>query len=148
MTFKVDDGQDAIFDIASNPARKIIWHNLLFSSGTMSPGTHTVQITQNVHLNSSGDGTLFLDYFTYTPSDKTDRNGLRLLVDDHDPRIRYGQNWVPQDSNTDFFRHTTTQSTVAGSSFEFEFEGEVLPLMSCSRPNVLLKALALRYTDA
>lgn len=66
---------------------------------------------------------MFVDYITYTPTNSTPRNGLRFLVDDRDPRVKYGTGWS-QDSRTELVYNTATYSQDSGSQFEFEFEGE------------------------
>ncbi|KAJ7676356.1 hypothetical protein B0H17DRAFT_1207342 [Mycena rosella] len=93
-----------------------LYHEALWTSPTMSEGTHQLVITQIV---AQSGGVLYLDYLTY---DTTSAAGP-YFIDDSDSRITYTPAWTKFDATQNDFQHTSQESTSQGDSLTFEFEG-------------------------
>jgi hypothetical protein len=104
-----------------DPSKELLYHEALYTSGILEDKEHTLLMTQTAVSNSSA---IFLDYFTYTPSNKSTRDDSQLLLDDHDERITYSPGWNKEEQQGLFVMHTMSSSTNSGSSFQVEFEGD------------------------
>lgn len=56
-------------------------------------------------MNSDAIG-IYLDYFLYTPSSRTNLSNVNMFVDDRDPSLVYTGNWRFDTADSDF-RHTS-----------------------------------------
>ncbi|KAJ7271566.1 hypothetical protein C8J57DRAFT_1179663 [Mycena rebaudengoi] len=90
-----------------------IHHEAIWTSPTISSGSHTLKITQST---AQSLGVLFLDYLMYTTTTSSAVN--TYFIDDRDPRITYTPSWRRFGSEPDF-QHTSEGSTSAGDKFSF-----------------------------
>ncbi|KAJ7199982.1 hypothetical protein GGX14DRAFT_467175 [Mycena pura] len=98
-----------------------LYHEALWTSPTMTEGSHTLVITQTAAQPSHGP--IYLDYIMYQTTSSSP--GAMLFIDDRDPRISYTPAWRPFGSQNDF-QHTSSESTSPGDSFSFQFEGSAI----------------------
>ncbi|KAJ7679742.1 hypothetical protein B0H17DRAFT_986855 [Mycena rosella] len=94
-----------------------LFHEALWTSPSMSEGTHTLVITQT---RAADEGQIYLDYMLYTTA--SDDSGGPYFIDDRDSRITYTPAWRQFGSENDF-QHTSQESTSTGDSFSLTFEG-------------------------
>ncbi|KAJ7290053.1 hypothetical protein C8J57DRAFT_1114044 [Mycena rebaudengoi] len=122
MTFTID-GSSSLSG-SFTPANEVFqYHQALWTSPTLSSGTHTIVVTQNaVGQNSvaAPRGGIWFDYFLYTTASTAVKS---YVIDDADARIKYSGAWKRAGSVKDF-QHTAIQSTAAGASLSLEFVGK------------------------
>ncbi|KAJ6602829.1 hypothetical protein DFH09DRAFT_1019948 [Mycena vulgaris] len=117
MSFTVDNSPAGSYTSPSNLGDGL-YHEALWTSPTMSEGTHTLVITQTV---AQSGGRIYLDYLTY---ETTSVSVGSYFVDDRDPSITYTPEWRKFDQTQNDFQHTSQESTSAGDSFSIKFEGK------------------------
>ncbi|KAF7342219.1 hypothetical protein MVEN_01809800 [Mycena venus] len=115
LAFAVDDSVTGTYTAPSGMTTAI-HHEALWTSPTLSSGSHTLIITQTTAQTS---GVIFLDYIMYN----TTSTSQPYFIDDRDSRITYTPAWVQEGSDEDF-QHTCQKSLSAGDSFTLEFEGQ------------------------
>ncbi|KAJ7206339.1 hypothetical protein GGX14DRAFT_698435 [Mycena pura] len=98
-----------------------VHHEALYTSPTMSNGTHTLVMTQSA---AQAAGVMYLDYIMYNT---TSTDVGQYFIDDRDPRIQYDPQWGMFGSDPDF-QHTSQASSSAGASLTLPFEGRGISL--------------------
>jgi len=79
------------------------YHNATFTADNLSDGDHQLTITNAMNSDAIG---IYLDYFLYTPSSRTNLSNVNMFVDDRDPSLVYTGNWRFDTADSDF-RHTS-----------------------------------------
>ncbi|KAJ7490740.1 hypothetical protein FB451DRAFT_1389505 [Mycena latifolia] len=115
MNFSVDQSPRSSY--TAPPAPSALFHQLLWSSGLLSDGSHTLLITHD--SSEIQKSAIFLDYILYNT---TSTAGKTLFVDDSDARAEYSSGWNTTDGNGNF-KQAAHLSTSAGSSVSLAFEG-------------------------
>ncbi|KAJ7636809.1 hypothetical protein FB45DRAFT_450136 [Roridomyces roridus] len=115
MSFAVDNFTGSYSSTSAGGAA--LYHAPLWASPPLSDGQHTLVVTQD---EAQASGVIFLDYLLYETTSSAP--GTVYFVDDRDSRIAYSTPWEPFGSQGDFM-HTSSESSDAGDSFIFEFEG-------------------------
>ncbi|KAJ7490752.1 hypothetical protein FB451DRAFT_625500 [Mycena latifolia] len=115
MNFSVD--QSPRNSYTAPPAPSTLFHQLLWSSGLLSDGSHTLLITQD--SSEIQKSVIFLDYILYNA---TSTAGKTLFVDDGDARAEYSSGWNVTGGNGNF-EQAAHFSTSVGSSVSLAFEG-------------------------
>ncbi|KAJ7206328.1 hypothetical protein GGX14DRAFT_457583 [Mycena pura] len=115
MEFVIDDTIQGTYTPPSNMTADV-HHATLYTSPTLSNGTHTLVITQTA---AQAAGVIFLDYIMYNT---TSTDVEQYFIDDRDPRIQYDPPWEMFGSETDF-QHTSQASPSTGASFTLQFDG-------------------------
>jgi hypothetical protein len=121
------DGADAdtFTPSVTQTTRQVILHQ----ASSLSDGSHTITITRQGGVGPN----LWLDYFEYNVTSKTNLQGSTLFFDNTDPRINYKGSWspVPPSSMTGIaaaFGNTATTTGASDGSFTFIFDGVFVPL--------------------
>ncbi|KAF7336275.1 hypothetical protein MVEN_02175800 [Mycena venus] len=115
LTFALDGSIAGTYTPPSDMAADI-HHEALWTSPTVSSGSHTLVITQTTAETS---GAIYLDYIMYD----TTSTSLPYFIDDRDPRITYTPAWTEEGSDEDF-QHTCQRTSSTGDSFSLTFEGK------------------------
>jgi hypothetical protein len=102
---------------------------LLHQSSSLSDSSHTITITRQ----GGATPNLWLDYFEYNITAKTNLQGSTLFFDNTDPRIDYSGSWspVPPSNMTGIaaaFGNTAATTGASDGSFTFNFDGVIVSL--------------------
>ncbi|KAF7294069.1 hypothetical protein MKEN_01453400 [Mycena kentingensis (nom. inval.)] len=115
MSFTIDGAVQGTYTPASS-IKSTIHHELIYSSSTLSSGSHTLVITQT---RVSDHCILYLDFFTFWT---TSNNVPAYFIDGHDSRVSYSPAWMQSGTEKDFM-HTSQQSPSKGATMRLEFQG-------------------------
>ena len=97
------------------------YHNAMFSMDNLSDRNHQLTITNTIDSNAIG---IYLDYFLYTPSSRTNLTDFNMFVDDRDPSLVYTGNWRFDRADSDF-RHTSRAADeTSGAALSIPFTGK------------------------
>ncbi|KAJ7028397.1 hypothetical protein C8F04DRAFT_1007458 [Mycena alexandri] len=121
LNFMVDNIVSGTYTAPSGMASDI-HHEALWTSPTLSNGSHILVITQTA-APASVFGVIYLDYLMYTTTTATSAGPY--FIDDSDARIKYTPAWRQAGSDNDF-QHTSRGSTSTGDSFSLQFEGTAI----------------------
>ncbi|KAJ6530952.1 hypothetical protein DFH09DRAFT_1326648 [Mycena vulgaris] len=115
LSFLIDNSITGTYTPADDMVTDL--HNLnLWTSPTMSNGSHTLVITQST---AQALGVIFLDYFMFNTTSTSVKS---YFIDDRDARVTYTPEWRKFTGDNDFM-HTSQESTSPGDSFSLKFEG-------------------------
>ncbi|KAF7359833.1 hypothetical protein MVEN_00708700 [Mycena venus] len=117
LSFLVDNSISGTYTPPGN-LESDVHHQELWTSPTLSDGTHTLVITQTTAQNA----VIYLDYFLYNT---TSTSVAAYFIDDRDPRIKYTGGWRELESEG-YFKHTSQGSSTKGDSLSFTFEGTAI----------------------
>ncbi|KAJ7479743.1 hypothetical protein FB451DRAFT_1365463 [Mycena latifolia] len=117
LSFAVDESITGSYTSAAN-LDVGLYHEALWTSPTLSDGTHTLVITQTA---AQSTGVIYLDYLLY---DTTSAAVSTYFIDDRDSRITYTPAWTKFDGTANDFQHTSQKSTNQGDSLSLRFEGK------------------------
>jgi len=96
------------------------YHDATFSADNLSDGNHQLTITNTMTSDAIG---IYLDYFLYTPSSRTNLSNVAMFVDDRDPSLVYTGNWRFDTADSDF-RHTSRAAdNTSEASLSIPFTG-------------------------
>ncbi|KAJ7636320.1 hypothetical protein FB45DRAFT_906381 [Roridomyces roridus] len=117
MSFSLDQGVPSVFD-ASFSSSGTVHHKLLFASGTLTDGQHTLVMTQ-----TSGTNSIFLDYLL---SNMTLSAGNTLFFDDSDTRLEYSPGWNVAPGSEQYLQNTARSCGLDQCTVALDFEGNSL----------------------
>jgi len=89
---------------------------ILCSARGLADGKHTLR----VQAKSANGAVFYFDYLRYAASGSVPLENESIMVNNLDPAIRYGANWVP-------LGDTANMTVVQGSIVEFDFVGMYTP---------------------
>lgn len=80
------------------------YHDATFFADNLADEAHQLTIINNMN---SANISIFLDYFLYTPSSRTNLSNVNIFVDDRDPSLLYNAGNWRDDTADSTFRHTS-----------------------------------------
>ncbi|KAL0954031.1 hypothetical protein HGRIS_005185 [Hohenbuehelia grisea] len=92
------------------------FHDATFSQSNLSDGEHKLVVTYAQAPEPIG---IYLDYFMYTASSRTNLSGVNLFIDDRDPSIMYSGDWRSDTADAQF-RHTADNTSFSSLAVTFE----------------------------
>ncbi|KAJ6534662.1 hypothetical protein DFH09DRAFT_1325278 [Mycena vulgaris] len=120
VSFSIDGHVSGSYTPANDIAGGI-FHEALWTSSSLSDGTHTLVITQT---KAGSSGQIYIDYLQYTTT-STDVGAY--FIDDRDARVTYNPGWQQFGSENDF-QHTSQRSSNVGDSVTLQFEGKAVAM--------------------
>ncbi|KAJ7482948.1 hypothetical protein B0H11DRAFT_1807255 [Mycena galericulata] len=119
MSFSIDNELPTTFT-APGSNSSTVHHEVLWDSGTLADGNHTLLITQTSKVEQ-----IFLDYFLY---ETTSTAGQTIFVDDNDDSMKFSSNWALAPSSEELFQNTGHVCQESECTLSFTFEGTSLQL--------------------
>ncbi|KAF5316677.1 hypothetical protein D9619_006223 [Psilocybe cf. subviscida] len=107
----------------------------LCSARGLADGKHTLR----VEANSTNGAIFYFDYLRYAPSDSVPLENESIMVNNLDPAIQYGANWVP-------LGDIANMTVVQGSIVEFDFIGTTLSWYGFIPKELPVKSATATYT--